>query len=481
MKYLIPKTVFILGLLVVIFSLNLAGQAINLSKSDTIVCDTFPPPMNMDWLTFDNTIKLWWEVPVLSSDSNFSLQNLYAYVLIKDGVVYDSILFSGEDTTEYFDDLGMGYPTEHEYYVSALYDLNLCGNPGEFGESQLVGPVIGYGYGGFILPFTEDWNTGSFEPNLWTADEHWEIDGIHGNPYPGAKCTCYQYDSAYFQELTSYWLDCKDHPGTGTPYIVGDIVLDFDIRLDQNLYADTNHLDVYIRDSLGWYLVEQFTTDSGSYDWTNYPINITEWAKGKMVRIKFNAHGEASWNIHDWYIDNIHVYRKCNPPRDLHWVTYDELMAWTSPAKHHSIKTIQNKELQGFNVYYESSYLGFTTDTFYSTKSHYGPGSFYVTAIYEDCEPASNYIYGPADVEEINKEPELKIFPNPCHDQFTIEADEEILEIQVINSIGESILRQEGNAKKASVKTRAIQNGIYFIRIKFIDKICSRKVVICHK
>lgn len=448
-------------------------------KADSIACDTFPPPRNLNWLSFDNTVKLWWEFPFLYPDSSSSHQNLYAYVITKDSVAFDTVLFTGEDTTEYYDNLGAGYPVSHEYFVSAIFDLSPCGISGEYGESQLIGPVTIYGFGGFILSFIEDWNTGSFDPNLWTADEYWYTSGPYGYPPPCATYSNFP-DSAYTQALTSWWIDCMNHPGTGMPYIVGDYYFEYDIALNHLPMSGTDYLDVKISDSLDWYLLEQYSTDTGSFGWHTHSINITERVRGKLIRINFTAHGEDGANIQDWYIDNIHVYRKCNPPRELHWVTYDNLMAWSSPLPHSYNKNNSGKEILGYNVYYDNSHLGFTTDTFYSPNPPLGYGLYYVTAVYEDCEPESNHIYSPVGITEIEKNPEIKVFPNPCDAKLSIHSSEPMQSIQVFNAQGVILLDQECKVKMMDIDTSPFPSGIYFLQTHSADKIQLNKIIIHH-
>lgn len=482
MKHLFPKTVFILGSLVVIFSLNLAGQAINLSKSDTIVCDTFPPPRNLDGLSFDQTVLIWWELPILIDSlgaDTFLLENLVCFKIIRNGIILDTVYYSGEDTIRFYDTPIPG-PWDINYYVSAIYDLENCGLPGEYGESEFVGAITFGSISSLFLPFVEDWNTGSFDPNLWTADEYWEVDVSNGNPYPSAKFS-YYIDTAYTQELISYWLDCLNYPGTNDPYVNGDFYLEFDIKLDDYICGWPKHMEVFISDSLDWVLVEQFPNYSGGFDWTSSSINITEWAKGKMVRIKFSSSQDQGLNIEDWFIDNIRVSRVCNPPLNLHWISYQEHMAWSPPLPHTTKdKHNQEKELLGYKVYYDQTLIGSTYDTFFILDSPYWANYYYVTAVYEDCEPASNYLFGPANLGEDEKNPQISIYPNPCNDKLTIESEQGLHEINFINAKGETVLKEECQTKKVFLNTRSIPNGLYFIKIKLADAIYTKKVIISH-
>ena len=475
-----PKLLVII-ILLVFLSGNTICQNIELPfKADSIACDTFPPPRNLDGLTYDNTVMLWWEVPVLDTVVSSTPQNLIAYNIIKDGELLDSIPYIGEDTTYYYDNLGFGYPTTHHYYVSALYDLTPCGFPGEVGESEYIGPAIAWGFGGIILSFIEDWNTGSFDPNLWSHDTNWIVNGQHGNPLPTAAYISTWNDTNYRQGIISYWLDCRHHPGTWDPYIVGDFYLEFDSKLHTLYPTGTEFLKIEIQDSIGWQTVYELSNADSATPWIFHKLNITEWVKGWLVRIAFSAEGENSANIISWFVDNIYVYRKCNPPRDLQWVVFDEVMAWRPPLPHSSDKNKEARELLGYNIYEISSFLDFTTDTSYTLNPSLGYGPYYVTAVYEDCEPESNYIYGPQGLDEIKKTQKVIIFPNPCNQRLTITSSETVKQIRLRNLQGKLIYSNESESKLIEFNTSSYPGGIYFLEVQTVQSKMVKKIIIQH-
>ena len=470
-------------ILLVFLSGNTICQNIEVPfKADSIACDTFPPPRNLDGLTFDNTVLLWWEVPLSEVTDNKTdsaiPQNLIAYFLIKDGELLDSIPFTGDDTSYYYDNLS--YPTAHDYSVSALYDLSPCGYPGEVAESEYAGPVTFYGFGAIIMSFMEDWNTGSFDPNLWLHDTNWIVDGQYGNPLPTAAYISTWNDTNYRQGITSYWLDCRHHPGTFDPYIDGDFYLEFDSEL-HNLYpTGTEFLKIEIQDSIGWQTIYELSNANGATPWISHKLNITEWVKGWAVRIAFSAEGENSANILSWFVDNIYVYRKCNPPRDLQWVVFDEVMAWRPPLPHTTDHHDTPRELQGYNVMYDDSLLSFTTDTFHILDQSLGYGPYLVWAEYEDCGPASDYIYGPQQIEEIKTLPEIRIFPNPCDQLLTIRSSASMQEVSLMNLEGKNIFSKEIESKRFVINVSHYPAGIYYLRIQTMASAVSRKIIIRH-
>ncbi|MBX2874013.1 MAG: T9SS type A sorting domain-containing protein, partial [Saprospiraceae bacterium] len=70
-------------------------------------------------------------------------------------------------------------------------------------------------------------------------------------------------------------------------------------------------------------------------------------------------------------------------------------------------------------------------------------------------------------------EEDLKIYPNPSAGDFYIETDQPVLEIQVLNAMGQVLFRQNTGHR---VKLSSFPAGSYFLRIKLADKIELRKI-----
>ncbi len=185
----------------------------------------------------------------------------------------------------------------------------------------------------FELPFYEDWSSGSLETNNWTTEcENWAINNHEGNESPSAEFTWDPLmQNGYSCSLTSDTLD-------GNLIEVGNIMLSFDVKLDDRNSTGEEKLTVEVSDSSGWVQVAEFT-NNGSFDWTNSEVNITDIVPGKKFQVRFNANGQNSFNIISWFVDNISVYRTCDPPFDLDgeliWQSNDELaveLTWKPPA-----------------------------------------------------------------------------------------------------------------------------------------------------
>jgi len=250
-----------------------------------------------------------------------------------DNIAY--IPYNGEDTTHYFDyDLE---PLCYGYDVTAVYDLTPYGFPGETAESMYEGTFDVCVEFGWPLTFIEDWNTGSFDPNLWTHGDNWVVNGQFGNPYPCAEFTWDPIITDYRSALESYPIDGKYEPISGDEYIDGRIFFDFDVALEDNGMSGNEILHVQVWDEGTWYTVATFDNADGSFDWTSYHFEISNHAFGKIFKVRFAAEGLNSSGILSWFVDNIVIYRQCDAPEELEATAdgymEDEIyLTWSAPA-----------------------------------------------------------------------------------------------------------------------------------------------------
>jgi hypothetical protein len=84
-----------------------------------------------------------------------------------------------------------------------------------------------------------------------------------------------------------------------------------------------------------------------------------------------------------------------------------------------------------------------------------------------------------------DKQLELKIYPNPCKaDKLTLElGTQQISEYQITNIAGKQIQKETFNypENKKQILLNNIQNGIYLIRVKSVDKKSVVKKIIVSK
>ncbi|NOX85267.1 MAG: T9SS type A sorting domain-containing protein [Chlorobi bacterium] len=197
-------------------------------------------------------------------------------------------------------------PGEYIYCVTALYDLSVFGFPGEIGESQAVCDTAEVIWG-YELPFSENWDQGSFDYQDWTTtSSDWVIDQNNGNPAPSAPSAAFHPAKStlnYFSSLTS-------GPVNTSQLTEGNIWLDFQLKLNDISAGGTEKMTVKVYDGNDWNTVYE-RANEGSFDWDTLHLDITSYAMSKVFQIRFEASGENNSNINDWLIDNIVIYRTC--------------------------------------------------------------------------------------------------------------------------------------------------------------------------
>ncbi|MBQ6084218.1 MAG: T9SS type A sorting domain-containing protein [Bacteroidales bacterium] len=64
-----------------------------------------------------------------------------------------------------------------------------------------------------------------------------------------------------------------------------------------------------------------------------------------------------------------------------------------------------------------------------------------------------------------NDEQTMSIYPNPANDKLFIESNGNISNVEIYNLTGAAVLKQECNSDKVEMNVKALQSGVYFIRI----------------
>jgi hypothetical protein len=250
--------------------------------------------------------------------------NLLGYNLYFNGDLETFLPFG---TTSY--DPSLPPPVKISCSLTGVYDLTPYGYEGETGES-MEGITDYILRSGFPLPFLEQWNFGTFETNNWTVGgPNWSINGQQGNPDPSAEFT---WDP--IQE--NYEISLESNPLLADSLTAGQIYLDFDLKLTSVAPTGYEHMLVQVWDweSQAWSTVKTFSNEDGSFSWTSEHLDITDQAMDQVFKIRFLAQGENSINILGWLIDNINVYRVCNPPENLEaHLNWDGMnLSWEKPA-----------------------------------------------------------------------------------------------------------------------------------------------------
>lgn len=183
-----------------------------------------------------------------------------------------------------------------------------------------------------VIPWTEDWTTGSFAYNAWTFTPEqgpWCMVATDGNPMPTAAFLPSSNLNNY-----SY---CMQSVTFGTAiFDCSSIYLSFDIKLEDTAQNGTEHLKVEAYWLAAWHEIADFS-NQGSFDWANYTYDLTE-AVGHLIALRFTTFGNNSDRIVGWYLDNISLSALALPPLDLNAdITYQPTgdvainLIWNSP------------------------------------------------------------------------------------------------------------------------------------------------------
>ena len=237
---------------------------------------------------------------ILKGNNGSGPANLLSYNIYRNNSFLVNV---ARTVNDYWDILAA--PGTYCYDISAVYDLTEFGFPGQIGESQLEGPACVENSLAHYLPFEENWATGQFDINLWTAGENWVMDGGDGNPAPAAKFSSLPTLTNYSSNLVSFHM-YSGAGKTATPYCVW---LSFDYLLDDISASGTEKLTIEIENGDTWTTLKEFT-NTGDVSWTTEKININPFAINIPFRIRFNVNGANSELISHWLVDNIKIYNE---------------------------------------------------------------------------------------------------------------------------------------------------------------------------
>ncbi len=264
------------------------------NMTNNFACQSFTdlykqPPQNLSGIAIGDSILFTWTAPDTIS---LSLPLVHYNLYIND--VFIDTLAVSDTSYKLYCAVGQGCIA-----LTAVYDLTPVGLPG-WTESYKVS-ACGYVDSGFDFPFEEDWISGQFGLNKWTAGPGWAIDGQAGNDAHSVKFTPPPGRAIYQDTLASWYVDA-----TGiTECSSADVFLDYHIRLQDLNASGTEKLSVQVSDGSQTFTVAEYTND-GSFDWQMEHKLIVSLIRGTNFRVLFVCSG--SGNGVTWNIDNIHVY-----------------------------------------------------------------------------------------------------------------------------------------------------------------------------
>jgi len=178
------------------------------------------------------------------------------------------------------------------------------------------------------LPFTENWDSASFNINHWTFvpdTGNWKICTSEGNPPPSAEFSGSPTLMNYNYSMMTPFLDASG-------FTCAKIDLIFEYKLLNINPSGQELLRVEINTGESSFLLYQ-TNNEMSIGWKSVHINLSDF-RGTVFKIIFRVHGTNSMDISGWFIDNFQVNVKCLPPVNLvaDLVSYELVkLTWHSP------------------------------------------------------------------------------------------------------------------------------------------------------
>ena len=169
------------------------------------------------------------------------------------------------------------------------------------------------------------------------------------------------------------------------------------------------------------------------------------------------------------------------PPTNLDGVELEPntvILIWDEPEWQDGIN-----DLLYYNVYRDSVMVGTEIIPTAFTDTAVPPGypSYVISAFYEECEAFSDTLYNLIVTSLFeNRVNGLLVYPNPAADVLHIRSQLPILEIHVLDNLGNTVYFKEGFSISPSLESAHLQQGIYFLKVTTQGGEFLEKVVVQH-
>ncbi|NTV82851.1 MAG: hypothetical protein HGA23_00945, partial [Bacteroidales bacterium] len=227
----------------------------------------------------------------------------------------DSLVYSGP--WYYWNVSCADLPDIHKFEISARYDLDTFGFPGQFAESIRSEPVyVETPDPGDLLElnFEERWISETFTENMWTTEgEGWLIQNNFGHPAPTAVFRSSYNPDNYDGKLTSAWFNARKGDSC-------DIFLVFDLKILDWVPTgeQTMALEALNSNNNTWQTIRIYRNDTVVGDFFTDTILLSPYVIRDKIKFRFHIYGEESTDVSYWMMDNIRVEYTCLPPYELH-------------------------------------------------------------------------------------------------------------------------------------------------------------------
>lgn len=133
-----------------------------------------------------------------------------------------------------------------------------------------------------------------------------------------------------------------------------------------------------------------------------------------------------------------------------------------------------------YSVYRNNTLIAdyLTTTSYTDEEPDYGNNCYTVTAkciVGESSHSNESCITG---IDDRTDNRDIKLYPNPTRDQFTISADFAITHVSVVNLLGQEVISQNVVGNRTDINVSELPNGIYLVKILDGQNWIVRKIVI---
>ncbi|MFA8450373.1 MAG: carboxypeptidase regulatory-like domain-containing protein [Bacteroidales bacterium] len=269
------------------------------------------PPRDFAISNEESKITFKWKTPRLYKNEGFNgdiPDNLIGFNLYKDNSEEAFAFIEKNSEEEYILEKNME-AGNYIFQVAAVYNLDKYGLEDQTDISEKLGPIDFAHIYGLEIPLFEDWSSSSFLNNKWTVSDHWEIDIESGNEKPSVSYIFTENQEETSNQLVSSPLNTKLQE-------IGSFHLDFDLNLSKSASSeDKIKVEIGIKDQ--WNTIGTYSAME-EYNWKSIELDISQWAAGNIFKIRFSVENSSEPSIKKWQLDNISIYRSCNPiPFDL--------------------------------------------------------------------------------------------------------------------------------------------------------------------
>ena len=207
---------------------------------------------------------------------------------------------------------GLTNDTEYCFYVTTEYSEGTsansdtaCGIPAPYVPDAPTNPAVVIGDEELTLSWTpstvpqvglgyvETFDIADLAA-LWTWEgENWSIYEFTGNPEPSARFNWSPSQDFYEYSLYSMALPVGD---------TTDVEVIYDMYLNDFGNTGTEHLSVELWVDGAWVVLADYS-NTADINWASYSHTVTDVSG--TTQIRFKAYGDDSFEIDQWYVDNI--------------------------------------------------------------------------------------------------------------------------------------------------------------------------------